>query len=225
MFKSFLQNAGIIEGDASETVSEAPVTKPSRGKLTVTASPAAPTALPYTPQTFTPAPGFGVADPTIVAELEAVVNGSKAPGYAEFKATVETLAALPETQRIGTALALVHNVNKITPQTVLAALDDRLAMLDSEQKEFESVIAAHVDTEVTQKQTEADEISKAIEAAKADIQAKEQQRAQLISEATQAQNTLNAQNIQFAASINAVRAAINAEREKIAAHFPTTPTK
>lgn len=223
MIKNFLQNAGIIEKSATED--EAPVTstKPKTASNAFARTQAAISVPAFSHPTGAPLPGaFGVQpDPTMVEDLSNAAAASKVVGYGEFKTLYDTFAAIPEPQRTSMALAAVAAANKVTPDMVLASINDRLSLVEVEATHFAEAMAATEANEVTARQTEADSIAQAIERMKAEIQEKEVARANLLAEANQAQMHINTTRIQFDASANAVRAALNSEREKIAAFIPT----
>jgi hypothetical protein len=222
--KDLIKKSGLVEFDETATDEDTPSVSTSSKAAKRPTAPLKPLARVATTTIYPPATSTVMGpDPEIVAILEQATNDSKTTGYPEFRAIFETLDGIAELQRYAMALKLTQTSHKISTAGVLASLDDRLAILEAQQADFESNFQQSINDSVTSVQTQADKIAATIEQMKADIQAKETEKASLIEKAAAAQITLEKERSAFNASYDVVHTNISGERAKIASQ--QTPTK
>jgi hypothetical protein len=230
--KDFLVNKGFVTADEStpEESSPTPVKptasgyRPKAGGFQPVTRPKSVAGTPNSAPTYhvdAPAP----VDQSIIDALNATAESSKLTGYTVFRAILDNLGNMPDAQRFLTALNLVKNVNKVEPEDVLRALDDRIALVDADAQQFEAEYQSEVAKQVTEKQNDIQKINEEIEAKKAEIRDLEAQKVTLISESGQAEVDLAQNRTVFNASLDVVKSSLSTERENIARYILPKATK
>jgi hypothetical protein len=178
-----------------------------------------PIGVTYTPIT-TATPVGSAADQSIVTELNAVADSSKRPEYAAFLKAMDSLKGMPDGQRTTMALSVLQGMQGITPQAVVDAVDDRLALVDAEKSGFEASYTQAVAQSVTGVEAEVANIEAQVQAKQAEIEALQQRRVALKQEASTAQINLEASRATFLASHTVVHTSLQNERERIITNLP-----
>lgn len=173
--------------------------------------------------TVTEASDEGIsADASIVSTLEAATANAKNRSYNQFQVIFDNLDGIPEAQRYSKALKLVQASHNLSPDQVIASLDERLSILAQQESEFQSAHASAVDAQVTSQEKEADNIQASIEERKAEIRSLEEKRIQLTREAGNAQVKLQQDLATFNVSYETVRSKLAGERDRLASYIPRT---
>ncbi|HET6764551.1 MAG TPA: hypothetical protein VFH27_12795, partial [Longimicrobiaceae bacterium] len=169
-----------------------------------------------------PAPAAELA---YVDDLRAAVEASGKPAYGQFRKLFEALPVPDETQRTQLALAAAGASAQVTAADVVAAIDDRLKLLEKERGAFDQAIAQQTDASIGAVKKQIVSIAEQIAKKQAEIRDLEQRRATAESSIAQAAAEIEASRRNFAASFAVVQTDLAGERARVAAHVPPSTTR
>lgn len=185
-----------------------------------------PSAVPAPASTPAPRPtisytgGQGTIDPEIVETLlHVITTKGKVKGYENFQILLTAMAGLPdETMRYSMALNALKAANGIEPATVLAAVDERLAILVNEETAFHATFEQHrTETSTTTRNKLAD-ISANIEKKELEIAAMRTEAQKLTDSLASMEAELVKTQREFSASLESLRSTLVAEKTRITPH-------
>jgi len=197
-----------------EVVAARPVSRFSRGS-------SVPTPSPTQALTLTPVTTHGQPSPDIVNALESAVAKATPQEYTQFRAFFDSLAGVPEGQRYVTALN-VAKAAKLSGDSILHAMDTRIAALDKEKTGFDQWSSKEQVTMVDEKEKAAAQAQARITALATEIQDLTTTMNQFIMEASANRENIASNAATFSASFETVKAKLLSERSLIASLI--TPT-
>jgi uncharacterized protein YicC (UPF0701 family) len=162
----------------------------------------------------------GDVDPTLRQTLEHAVAQSTQPAYTNFRTLYDAMVGVTDDNlRYKLALQTVAASFKVTAADVVAALNDRIRLLDLEKSNFEAIYEQETKTKVGGTVEKINVIEQTIADYKAKIEKLQQDQATLAAQMSSAQQSLGKMRGSFDVAYNAVRASILAEIDKIKSHF------
>lgn len=166
------------------------------------------------PLTIAPLNTPPTLDPKIVETLESAVAEATHVEYAQFRAFVDSLSALPDNIRYSTALN-VAAAAKLTSEQILKAMDVRIARLDNEKLAFEKWATSEYAQAVTARQSAAESAQQKIATLASQIQELTNEANTLTIEATAEATRLQESAQAFELAWASIKEKLSAERNVI----------
>jgi hypothetical protein len=209
---------------ARKTVSARAQARPVKGTPVIRPGAKMAPRAPTRPAVATPVTTPDVqANPDDVAALEAAAQASTKPGYSEFKGLLEVMQSVPdEALRVTLTLQGIEKTKGITPDQILAAVEDRLRLVETEQAKFEEAMTREAEQSVGGSTAKIQRLEDEIKAAEAEIERKRAEQAELGATIQEAQDGIDRARAEFAAAYDVVHANLVAERDLVASHAPST---
>jgi hypothetical protein len=164
------------------------------------------------------------AELAYVDDLRAAVDGSGKAAYGQFRKLYDALPVPDDAQRTQLALAAAGATAQVTAADVVAAIDDRLKLLEKERGAFDQAIAQQTDASIGAAKKQIVTMAEQIAKKQAEIRELEERRTAAEHSIAQAAAEIEASRRNFAASFAVVQTDLAGERARVAAHVPpSTP--
>jgi uncharacterized protein YicC (UPF0701 family) len=161
-----------------------------------------------------------LSDPEMVATLEHAVARSTEPGYDQFRALYSAMESVPDERlRYDVTLKALQASHQLSPQAVLASIEDRIRLLEAERTKFEQALKSETDRSINGTNRELQTVGDAIAGKQKEIQELQARQAALVQTTKDAQADIDRSRASFAAAFASVHSSLDAERTRISTHL------
>lgn len=158
----------------------------------------------------------GVIDPEDMAVVQNALSSSATKrGYAEYITMVGAMQSIPEPMRFTAALQAIQAAHNITPKMVLDSLQERLAILSTEEQQSNEQLRQHLSQVTNQLTVQAKSLTDKLTAYRSDIAKMEAEQLRISTELSEKQAQVDAARLDYTATVNAIRSELTAHQTTI----------
>lgn len=161
-----------------------------------------------------------LTDPEMLTTLQTAVACSTLSAYEQFQTLYAAMDSVTDERlRYDVSLKALRASHQLGPDAVLAAVEDRLRLLDVERERFDAALGDETERSVNGTNRQIASIGDTIAARQKEIRDLEARQATLHEAAKAAQVELDRSRVAFGAAYSTVHSGLDAERVRVSTHI------